>query len=55
MVMLFVTMPEGIKTNAKRYKNHHILKAGVIDDIDSKQREARKKQWQNRTVDSTGN
>jgi len=44
MMMFFVSMPQRIASNKKRYAYHQIFKRSVVDDVDSKKWKARQDQ-----------
>ena len=55
MVMFLVSVAQSKDSDHKSKANHSVFKYLIMNDIDAKQREARKEQRQQRTVNCTGN
>ena len=54
MVMSLPAMVEGVRTNDQGKQNHKHFERNIVYNIYTEQRKRRKKQWQQRTMYSTG-
>ncbi len=54
MVVFFITMIKRIRANAKGQQNHTHFKNSIMNNIDTKQRQAAQKERQQGTMNRTG-
>ena len=55
MVVSFITMIQGIRTNAKCQRDHSRFKKIIMNKVDAKERQACKNKRQYGTMNGTGN
>lgn len=54
MMMFFITMIKRVRANTKGQQNHSYFKPIVMDDVNTKERQAAKKEWQQGTMNGAG-